>query len=79
MGLSLPHQVDLRHLVEMVLQVVHRYRLRHMPPVLPIPHLKIGEFPFLGQQDAERPLQVLHLPVRHLLPLKPQLYQLLLA
>ncbi len=60
----------------MVLQLVHGQRLRNMPAVFPIPDLKIGKIPFSGQEDAERPLQVFNLPIRHLLPLKSKLLQL---
>jgi hypothetical protein len=78
MGLCGPHQIDLGHLMEMVLQLMDHQWLRNMPPVLPIPHLKMGKTPLSGQQDTERPPHVLDLPIRKLLFLKPELSQLIL-
>ena len=76
MRMNLPDQVDLRHPMEMILQPMNSQWLRHMPPILPIPHLKIGKIPFSGQKDTERSLQILDLPVRQLLSLEPELHQL---
>jgi hypothetical protein len=78
MRMNLPRKVDLRHLVEMVLQPMNSQRLRNMPPILPIPHLKIGKIPFSGQKKAERPLQILDLPIRQLLSLESELRHLAL-
>src|SRR5258708_28811428 len=61
----------------MILQIMHIDRLRNMPPVFPVPHLKMGKIPFPGQQDTERTFEEFYGTIRQFLPLKLKLRQLL--
>jgi hypothetical protein len=78
MRLNRPRKIDLRHLVIMVLEHMHGQGLRDMPPVFPVPHLKIGKIPGFGQKNSERPLQILDLAIRQLLPPEPEFHQLII-
>jgi hypothetical protein len=71
-----PDQIYLGHSMIMILKLMHTQGLRNMPPILPIPHLKIGKIPFPGQKDPERPIHILHRPIRLLLLFKVEFHQL---
>ena len=63
MGVNFPDQVDLRHLVIMVLQLRDADMLQDMTPVLPVPHLEMAKTTRHMQQYPERPPQILDGPV----------------
>jgi hypothetical protein len=72
------NQVHLGHVMEMVLQLMDAQGLHNVTAIFPIPHLKMGEIPFLGKKDAERPPHILYGPIRQFHLFKTKLLQLLL-